>query len=482
MKIRHRIMLWVAGAGLCTSLVFSLVVFWEMRDQNLETMDSQLKTAADTVAEQLGKMRRPWPDDRANMLLISSEHFWIRVYDQDLRPVYSSDLSEAVDLPLLRDRGDDAYMVNTRIPKKDIHFDSDDQDDQNSQDGRNNEDEVTFRTRVIRENVAGSPYLVQVARPMEEMDEEAIYLLSAIGVGLAVSTVLLVGLSYLMAGRIIKPIFVINRLAREINEKTLDKRIPTGRSRDEIYELATRLNQMFDRLQYSFARQKQFLADASHELKSPIAMLRLFFDETIQRNDLPEDFLRQIDNQGRNVLRMDQLVRMLLELSILEIKPSLTLERFNIAELARSVAADFALLAERSNIRMKTEIPERLDMWGDKEKVRRMLINIFDNAVKYNQQDGCIDLTVTEKDDRIHLSLYNTGPGIPHKDLPRVFDQFYRVDKSRSAQYGGAGLGLAIVREIVRLHKGAIFIDSRQGAWTQVDILLPEQGKEDRIA
>lgn len=482
MKIRHRIILWVAGAGLCTSLVFSLVVFWEMRDQNLEMMDSQLRTAAHTVAEQLGTMQRPLPDDRVSVLLISSERVWIRVYDQYRRPIYSSELSQAVDLPLLQDRGDDAYMVNAHVPPKDIQLDSDDHHDQNSQDGRHNAHEVTFRIRVIREDISGSPFLVQIARPMEEMDEEAIDLLSAIGAGLAVSTVLLVGLSYLLAGQIIKPIFAINRLAREIDEKTLDKRIPTGKNRDEIHELATHLNQMFDRLQYSFDRQKQFLADASHELKSPIAMLRLFFDEAFQRNDLPEDFLRQIDNQGHNVLRMDRLVRTLLELSTLEIKPALTFERFNIAELARSVAADFAPLAERSNIRMKINIPERIEMWGDEEKVRRVLINILDNAVKYNQQNGRIELTVTQKGEWIHISLYNTGAGIPDKDLPRVFDEFYRVDKSRSTQYGGAGLGLAMVREIVRLHKGTILIDSRLDAWTRVDIAMPECPEKNRVA
>jgi signal transduction histidine kinase len=179
---------------------------------------------------------------------------------------------------------------------------------------------------------------------------------------------------------------------------------------------------------------------------------------------------------------MDRLVRTLLELSTLEIKPSLTFEPLNIAELAGSVAADFAPLAERSNIRMKINIPERLEMWGDEEKVRRVLINILDNAVKYNQQNGGIELTVTKRDEWIHISLYNTGAGIPDKDLPRVFDEFYRVDKSRSTQYGGTGLGLAMVREIVRLHKGTILIDSRLDAWTRVDIAMPERPQENSVA
>ena len=123
--------------------------------------------------------------------------------------------------------------------------------------------------RVIPIDSPNAHYLIQIAKPVENLEEETFDLLTAIGIGLAVSTVLLAGLSYVLAGRIVKPIAAINRIARDINENTLEKRIPLGKSRDEIQELAGCLNQMFDRLQYSFARQKRFIADASHELKSP---------------------------------------------------------------------------------------------------------------------------------------------------------------------------------------------------------------------
>ena len=463
MNIRHRIMVWVAGAGLLTSLVFSLVVFWELREQPLKMMDSQLKATAAAVAGQLARVQRSSASMPKIVSPPSSERYWIKVYDQHLRTVYQSEMSRVVDLPLYRDKDEEAYMISAYVPKKRIDLHQDD------------EDEVTFRVRVITKNIKGAPYLIQIATPLGNLEEETFDLLAAIGIGLAVSTALLAGLSYVLAGRIVKPISAINRLAREINENTLEKRIPLGKSHDEIHELTTRLNQMFDRLQFSFARQKQFLADASHELKSPIAMLRLFFDEAVQRRDLPETFHQQLDTQGRNVLRMDRLVKNLLELSILEIKASLTLEPFNIADLARSVVADFVPLMERAKIRPETEIPQQLEVRGDKDKIRRALINIFDNAIKYNKEEGCIKFTVTEENDRIHLSLYNTGPGIPKEDLPKVFDQFYRVDKSRSTRYGGAGLGLAIVREIVRLHKGTVSIDSSPGAWSRIDITLPQR-------
>jgi two-component system, OmpR family, sensor kinase len=464
MQIRHRIMIWVAGAGLLTSLAFSFVVFWELREAPLEMIDAQLKSTAFGIAGQMSTKPEPRANPRAIILPFSAEGYWIKIYDQDLRVVYQSQLAGTVDLPLYKNKGEEGYLSSVRLPKKRIDLQ------------QNDEDEVTFRVRLISEKIKATPYLIQIAKPVEKLEDEISDLLAAIGIGLAVSTVLLAALSYFLAGRILKPIAVINQLTHEINENTLGKRIPVGKSRDEIHELATRMNSMFDRLQFSFALQKRLLADASHELKSPIAMLRLFFDEALQDSNLPEDFHRQLDTQGRIILRMDRLVRTLLELSTLEIKEALTKESFDLAELACTVAADFEPLAERGKIRMEIEVPPHLEIKGDRDRIRRALINLFDNAVKYNKDEGRIQFTVSKEKDRLHLSLYNTGPGIPEEDLPKVFDQFYRVEKSRATESGGAGLGLAIVREIVRLHGGTISIDSRLGLWVRIDILLPTNG------
>ncbi len=461
MKIRHRIMLWVAGAGVLSSLVFSLVIFLEMREHPLKIMDAQLKAVADVVAMQLATGENPLDNEPAKVPLVSSERYWIKGYDQDQRVVYQSEMSKVVDLPLYRDRSENGYTVIAQIPRKRIDPHQDD------------DDEASFRVRVIEINIHGLPYLIQIARPMENLEEESSDLLVAIAIGLAVSTVLLLGLSFAMAGRIVEPIATINRLARDINENSLEKRIPPGSSRDEIHELATCLNQMFDRLQFSFARQKQFIADASHELKSPIAMLRFFFDEAMQRRDLPEAFQQQMDSQMHNVLRMDRLVKTLLELSVLEIRTPLAWESFNVADLVYSVEADFEPLLKRAAIRLETEMPRQLRMHGDRDQIRRVLINILDNAVKYNTENGRIQVHVTEKQARIYLSVRNTGPGIPKEELPRVFDTFYRVEKSRSTQYGGAGLGLAIVKKIVQLHGGRVKMESEAGAWTRITVWLP---------
>ncbi len=452
-------MLWVAGAGLVTSISLSLVVFVELREQPLELIDAQIQAAASAVGDRIAATLGPAREKPETTFPFSWQRYWITAYGPDLRSVYRSDLAKAVALPPPAGKGD-AYTIRVAIPPE--HLDL----------PRNDENHVVFRVGTFRRTIAGEPYWIQIAEPLGNLQDETYDLLSAIAIGLAVSAVLLMALSYLMAGRIVRPVATINRLAREIDENSLEKRIPPGKSRDEIYELAACLNRMFDRLQFSFVRQKRLLADASHELKSPLAMLRLFFDEAAQRVDLPEDFRRQLDGQSRNVLRMDRLVKTLLELTVLKIAPVLTMKRFDIAELTRQVASEFSPVLEAGGIRLETEMPDRLAIDGDPEKIRRMLINIFDNAVRYNIPGGRIALKIEWRKGGVRLSLGNTGPGIPEEDLPRVFDQFYRVDKSRSIEHGGAGLGLAIVMEIVRLHHGRVAIESRPGLWTSVEVFF----------
>ncbi|MEF3169065.1 MAG: HAMP domain-containing histidine kinase [Deltaproteobacteria bacterium] len=456
MKIRHRIVLWITGAGLVTSLVFSLVIFIEMVEQPFEIMDDHMKTTARFVAQELSAQPQAEAALRLDAYFAAAWAPWVRVYDGDLWPVYQSPLAKAVDLPLEFGRG--AYMTRIELPGK----------------GAEGPKRVWFRIRVFERDISGARHWVQVAGPMEELEDEILDLAVAFAIGLLVSTGLLVYLSHVLAGRIVEPIAAINRLAREITEKTLDKRIPLGKTRDEIYELSECLNHMFDRIQLSFARQKRFLADASHELKSPIAMLRLFFEDAALRTDLPESFQKRLESQGRNLLRMDRLVRSLMELSVLEANPSLKKETFDLSALALSVLEDMAPVMEREGIRLEREIPEELTIHGDRDRIRRMLINILDNAVKYNEKGGLVRLWMTAEGAFIKISLSNTGLGIPKEDLEKVFEQFYRVERSRATGYGGAGLGLSIVREIVRLHGGTVGIESEPGGWTRITITLPK--------
>lgn len=457
MRIRHTITLWVAGTGLVSTLCLSLIVFFEMREQPYKLLDSELATTATFVGSILEGIKQPKGPEENNLLAMLGKRYWVKVYDRNRQIIYRSELASTIDLPLHQDGDDDGYTVKTLVARDQITL------------HRDSGDSVIFRVREIE----SSPLRIQIAKPIEGLREEELDLAFTMLGGIVASSLLLVVLSYLVAGRIVKPIGVINDMTKEINEKTLDKRLPHGKSHDEIYELTHSLNRMFDRLQYSFIKQKEFLANASHELKTPLAMLRLFFDEMMQYRDLPEEIQQQINGQHEVVLRMERLVKTLLELSVLELDRRLELEELDMAELCRSVLEDFAPLFADRRLTLLVTLPAALPMKADKDKIRRLLINLFDNAVKYTTAPGEIQLQLVREQHAFRLSLSNTHPQIPPEEIGKFFEQFYRQEKSRSLQHGGAGLGLAISKEIVRLHGGQITMESGPGDWVHLRVIVP---------
>jgi two-component system, OmpR family, sensor kinase len=457
MTIRQRITLLIAGAGLFASLLFSAAVFLELVEQPFQILDKELKEAAHRLArekiveQKIMASLSQFPADENNDL-----YYWLKISDSiSQETVYESELARHVALPSLVTGGRTIVFAVVSAEK--------------SRAGQ----KTAFRMRTIETEVEGKKFTVQIARSMEKLIPEIEELILGLLAGFVFSTMALIVVSFFIAGKILKPIRELNDTASIINEKNLQQRIPEGTGRDEFTELTKTINRMLDRLQFSFSKQKRYVADASHELKSPIAMLRLFFEEAAQRSDLPDAFQQQMDNQRLNMLRIDRLVKTLMELSVLELKTALSRESFDLTDLSKSVLEDFTPLIERANLRVETEFPSDTMMQGDSDQIRRVIINLLDNAVKYNVEGGIIRLALSKKNGAVQLSLYNAGPGIPREDLPKVFDQFYRVEKSRSKEYGGMGLGLSIVQEIVRLHRGTISIDSEPGAWTLVNISFP---------
>ena len=461
MKIRYKITLWIACAGVLTSLIFSVVVLWEMMEQPYRLIDKDLENMAKTVVRLVDTSQK-YPDDSVQKeLAFDTERYWIKIFDDHMKVLYQSKLTQYTDLPLHSKNR--AYMVERIILRERINL------------GQDRKNEVAFRIKIVNAIIWDQPCMVQVGKPVEKLEEEIVDLIQVVAFGLIVITLLLIVLSYFIAGKILKPINVINRMARDINDRSLDRRIPLGKSRDELYELSTSLNRMFDRLQYSFATQKQFIADASHELKSPITLLSLFMEDSIHHQDLPESFRLRMIRQTDILNRMSRLVKNLLDLSALEMKESINFEDLNLSDLIKSIHDDYADVLSAKQIDVVMNIPEDFRIRGNRDSLHRALINLIDNAIKYNVDKGRIEISVKVKNRNIDLSIFNTGKGIPEKDINRVFEQFYRVEKSRSSQYGGSGLGLTIVKRIIELHRGNITIESDPETWTRINIHLSNQ-------
>jgi len=462
MKIRQKITLWIAATVLTAALSFSTFVFLELVKEPYKLIDAELEHMAAALTATGQGLLQNGPTLAPGALPYPPDRYWIKITGLDGRLLFASAMTSQVDLAP-GDAQQTAYNIEKTIPRHLIQL------------GQDEDDVVAFRVRNTPGRLGDLPCTVRIAKPIEDLEEELDELLREVGAGLATCTLLVILASYLLAGGILRPVATISQLARHINEETLDQRIPAGESPDELNELIHTLNRMFNRLHHSFNRQKGFLADASHELKSPIALLMLRQEEMLRMPELPEALRDDLERQLNSLRRMGQLVKNLLDLSQLEQRGIAALQPVDLGALVAEVVAEYREMLAALDISVHSELPEGLVVPGDPEKLRRLMINLVDNGIRYNAPaHGRLTLKGWSADYLAHLQLANTGPGIPAADLGRVFEQFYRVEKSRSLDHGGSGLGLTIARKIVELHGGQIVLTSVPSGWTTVTVSLPQ--------
>jgi signal transduction histidine kinase len=431
-----------------------------MTEQPLRLIDSDLESTARRAVRILSETDNNRTPDAP--LFIGDERYWLQITDQDTgQSIYQSRLAQLIEIPDLTPGS--STSVSLIIPREKIDL---------GQDRRN---EVTFRVKKSEISLDGRTFLVSAGRPVEELKEELWDNVVGVATGLVFSMLLLMVASYFVAGFILRPVRIINDQAREITEKHLDRRIPVTGGRDEFNALSQTLNQVFDRLQNAFLQQKRLLADASHELKTPLTMLRLSVDEI--RSAPAENPSRlqaaRLARMTEQVLRMERLVKNLLDLSSLEIEGTTTRDPVDVAKGLSSLITDYRLMADTRNIQIEARLHRQLLAMGDTEKLNRAFSNILDNAIKYNVDGGRVEVIGDQSDAYSTITITNTGPGVAEAEIHKVFDQFYRVEESRSLRYGGSGLGLAIVKRIIELHGGTVNFESKPGSWTRVTVSLP---------
>ena len=461
MKIRHRITLWVSLAGLVSSVILSLVVFFWGWESPYEFLDQELELRARTVTDALMRQQSDGTGAEPAMLDRFSHLYWIRIYTNEGTLLYSSPMARQITLPKYSQTK--GYLIRTQIPLNQFYVDEE-------------EEPTAFWNRVFRVQVGQKEYHIHVARPVESLVGESVESALMIGSSLLVATLILIMVSYLVAGRILRPVQEINRLTVEITENTLEQRIPMSGDRDELDELVASLNAMFNRLQFSFQRQKEFVANAAHELKTPLTLLRLSSEEMLQDADLPLTLQGKLLSQERALARINQLVKNLLDLSRLELSETLLRTRFSFSALMQEVLDEFQVLLQEKSLSLDCALEEPLGISGDEEKLRRLLINLVDNAIRYNRPRGEIRCRAEQQNAHLVVTIANTGPEIAEEDRIRVFEQFYRCEQSRATSHGGSGLGLTIVERIVRLHGGSITVVDSPPGWSTFVIRIPVDG------
>ena len=288
----------------------------------------------------------------------------------------------------------------------------------------------------------------------------------------AVVTVLSGILAYFVSGRALKPLrsfasqvekVQLNNLAdMRINENVLP----------EFRQLSRSFNQMLERLNNAFAAQRQFTGNAAHELRTPLALMqaRLELFSAEHPDMLPEtaEFLSLLREQTE---RLTQMTKTLLEMSNLQ--QVARNEQIQLAPMVEEIFTDLAPLAEKSSVTLTAEGDGV--MTGSDALIYRLLFNLTENAVKYNHPDGSVQVTVSQEPEKLLIRVSDTGCGIPEEYQRSIFQPFFRVDKSRSREYGGAGLGLSLVWEIANLHGGSVRVEESSDRGTTIAVELPVQ-------
>ena len=277
-------------------------------------------------------------------------------------------------------------------------------------------------------------------------------------------------LAYFVSGRALRPLRTFVAQVEKVQPDNLADMKITEEVLPEFRQFSDSFNQMLERLDEGFTAQRQFTGNAAHELRTPLALMQaqveLFSAE--HPDVLPEtaDFLRLLREQTE---RMTQMTRTLLEMCGLQAVPCT--DHIELGPMIDEIFADLAPLAEKNNITLEREGDGT--MTGSDTLIYRLLFNLTENAIKYNRPDGSVRLSVTPEPEKLLIRVSDTGRGIPEHFQRSVFQPFFRVDKSRSREYGGVGLGLSLVWEIVKLHGGTVCVENSSEAGTTVAVSLP---------
>ena len=289
---------------------------------------------------------------------------------------------------------------------------------------------------------------------------------------LAVLFLASLAIGYAVAGRVLRPIGQITAAARRIQATSLSDRIALAGPQDELKTLADTFDEMLERLDTSFTAQRQFVADASHELRNPLAVIQTNADVALQERGVPAEVQTRIEAVRRAADRMRRLVDDLLALARLELATGQRAE-VDLAGVVDEVRDELDPLARAHGLQLDASAEPDLRVVADRDAVKRALANLLDNAFRHSPEHGTVRLVGERRNGRAVLSVADDGPGLTTAEQERVFERFWRSDSARSRESGGTGLGLAIVRRIAESHGGEVGVASEPGAGSTFELRLP---------
>lgn len=279
-------------------------------------------------------------------------------------------------------------------------------------------------------------------------------------------------ITFFISGHALKPLCDFSKKIEEVQAQNLSNSRIEENNFSELNQLSVSYNKMLERLSEAFKLQRQFTANAAHELRTPLAVMQLQIDlyNSSKHPDNDTSAQQTISMITEQTERLSKMVRTLLDMS--ELQTIARDEEIAISALVEEVLADLEPLAQEKGINL-IEKCDNVLLMGSDILIYRLVYNLVENAIKYNFSGGTVTVTATQQNSQLHLTVEDTGNGIPEEFKERIFEPFFRLDKSRSRELGGVGLGLALVREIVRVHNGSILVKNNANSGTTFEVIFP---------
>ncbi len=284
-------------------------------------------------------------------------------------------------------------------------------------------------------------------------------------------TIVSAAIAYFVSGQALKPLRKLSQQAEKIDQDSISDIRLNEDTVKEFRQLSVSVNLMLDRLSESFATQRQFSGNAAHELRTPLAIMQTKLELfAAEHKNMESDTAELVRSQAEQLDRLSKLVHTLLEMSNLSSAPRS--ERIELAPLVEEIITDLTPLASQNDITMEQDC-DNVVITGSDALIYRLVFNLIENAVKYNRRGGSVSVSVHKENNDVVVRVSDTGCGIPDEYRESIFQPFFRVDKSRSRQMGGVGLGLALVHEIAVLHGGSVRAESGNKPGTVFIVTLP---------
>lgn len=321
---------------------------------------------------------------------------------------------------------------------------------------------------------SGKRFVIEAGVSKDIISDPLRGLLFTLGIVLPIIIAVAILGGYRLVRQSLIPVERMTQGAERITSSNLSERLPNPDTGDEIERLSISLNNMIDRLEKAFHHITQFSADASHELRTPLTIMHCDLETVIQKPRLPEDVRDVLGSALGETERLAKIVDGLLSISRLDAgEARMEMAKLDLAALTVATVEQMRLLAEDKGITLKCTTTGVTEIEGDSARLKQVIVNLLDNAIKYTPEWGTITVAVSSSGDQAILEVTDTGIGITAESMPHIFERFYRTDKARSRQLGGCGLGLSIVKSICKAHGGTVSVRSMEGRGSSFRVELP---------